>query len=73
MTFNPNRIKSYLRSKGISQKELAEKMEVTPQWISMILTGKFKYLKPEFMVDMAKNIGVTAEELSKLLKGEDIK
>jgi hypothetical protein len=39
----------------------------------MILTGKFKYLKPEFMVDMAKNIGVTAEELSKLLKGEDIK
>lgn len=72
LNYKPNKIKDFLRDKDISQVELAKRLKITPQWLCQILSGKFTYVKPSFLINLSKELGVTVEELQKLLKGDGI-
>lgn len=56
------RLKELLKEKGITSKELAEYVNVTPATISNIIKGK-SFPKPELLLDISKALGVDIKEL----------
>ncbi|MDR2729416.1 MAG: helix-turn-helix domain-containing protein [Treponema sp.] len=57
-----NNMKKYRQKQGLSQVKLAEKADVTPQYIAMIeMCSKFP--KPEMLERLAKSLEVETHEL----------
>lgn len=56
------RLKELLKEKGITSKELAEYVNVTPATISNIIKGK-SFPKPELLLDISKALRVDIKEL----------
>ncbi len=56
------RLKELLNEKGISGKELAEKVEVTPASISNIVQGN-SFPKPDLLIKIANVLNVDVREL----------
>ena len=56
------RLKDVLKSKGVSGKELAERVEVSPQTISNIIQGS-NFPKPELLNKIAEELDVDIREL----------
>lgn len=56
------RIRKYRKAKGLSQEELAEKVNISVTHISHIETGNTK-LSLSVLVDLANALGVSADDL----------
>lgn len=56
------RLKELLNEKGITGKELAEKVEVTPASISNIVQGN-SFPKPDLLIKIAEVLNVDVREL----------
>ena len=55
-------IKHYIKEKGLKQKYVAERLNMTQQEFSNILNGR-KEFKTEYVVPMCNALGITANEL----------
>lgn len=64
------RLKEILGNKGISGKDLAEKVGVTPVSISRIVVGS-NFPKPELLLAIAQELDVDVRELFHPTKTED--
>ena len=56
------RIKELIKLKGITSKELANRVEVTPASISNIINGN-SFPKPELLISIANVLDVDVKEL----------
>jgi len=63
-----NNIRKYRKIKGFSQGDLAEILDISPNFISDMETGK-RWLSSDTLVNLAESLGVEAHEL---LKPEEI-
>lgn len=61
------RLKEVLKEKGISGKDLAEKVDVSPQTISNIIQG-INFPKPELLIKIAEALEVDIRDLFKPTK-----
>lgn len=55
-------VKNLIRAKGLKQKFVAEKMGLSPQEFSNILTGRKKF-ETEYVVPVCNALNITANEL----------
>lgn len=55
-------VKNLIRAKGLKQKFVAEKMGLSPQEFSNILTGRKKFTT-EYVVPVCNALNITANEL----------
>ena len=62
------RLKELLKEKGITGKELSEKVEVTPASISNIVQGN-SFPKPELLVKIADTLNIDIRDLFNSTKG----
>lgn len=55
-----SRIREEMARKGMSQRELAERLDVTPSALSQVLSGK-RGTMPESLMDVLNALGLTLE------------
>ena len=60
-------IKQLRQKKGISQKELADRVGLTQQAIALLENGKRK-LEFDLFIDILNNLGTTSNELSEIIQ-----
>lgn len=62
-----NILKTYREEKGLSQKEIAEKINISDSYYSRIEKGLKQSLKPEKLFILKKELGISEKDFKKLV------
>ena len=62
-----NILKTYREEKGLSQKEIAEKINISDSYYSRLEKGLKQSLKPEKLFILKKELGISEKDFKKLV------